>query len=85
MRFLRKCPFTNRVYPPISRSWLGPGRQVSEDIWVTNLNGPSLRRLTFGDTTENFPVWSSDGSRVAYLRSLRGIYAAELTALENPN
>ena len=48
-----------------------------EDIWVTNLNGPSLRRLTFGDTTENFPVWSSDGSRVAYVRSLRGIYAAD--------
>jgi serine/threonine protein kinase/Tol biopolymer transport system component len=49
----------------------------AEDIWMTNLNGPSLRRLTFGDTTENFPVWSSDGSRVAYLRSQRGIYAAD--------
>ena len=44
---------------------------------MTNLNRPSARRLTFGDTSENFPVWSSDGSRVAYLRLLSGIYAAD--------
>jgi Tol biopolymer transport system component len=33
--------------------------------------------LTFGEALENFPVWSSDGSRVAYYRSLGGIYAAD--------
>jgi serine/threonine protein kinase/Tol biopolymer transport system component len=48
-----------------------------QNIWVTNLNRPSARRLTFGDALENFPVWSSDGSRVAYFRSLGGIYAAD--------
>jgi hypothetical protein len=56
---------------------VGTRSSAAEDIWVAGLDRPSLRRLTFGDTTENFPVWSSDGSRVAYLRSQRGIYAAD--------
>ena len=62
---------------PDQSSVVGTRQSGAEDIWVTNLNHPSLRRLTFGDTTENFPVWSSDGSHVAYVRSQRGIYAAD--------
>jgi len=62
---------------PDQSSLVGTRPSGGQNIWVTNLNRPSARRLTFGDALESFPVWSSDGSRVAYFRSLGGIYAAD--------
>ena len=56
---------------------VGTRASGGQDIWVTNLDNSFSGRLTFGDTRENFPVWSSDGSRVAYWSSLSGIYAVD--------
>jgi len=36
------------------------------DIWILDLERGSTSRLTFGDTTYGFPVWSPDGSEVVY-------------------
>jgi len=37
-------------------------------IWLHDLARSSAWRLTFGPTSSQFPVWSPDGSRVAYWR-----------------
>jgi len=37
------------------------------DIWVANRDGTSPRRLTSDPAEENSPVFSPDGSRVAFL------------------
>jgi Tol biopolymer transport system component len=62
---------------PDQSSMVGTRSSGGQDIWVTTLDRPFSRRLTYGDTPENFPVWSSDGSRVAYWSSLGGIHAAD--------
>jgi eukaryotic-like serine/threonine-protein kinase len=41
------------------------------DIWLLDLDRDSVNRLSFG-ANDNFPVWSSDGSRVAWTSSRTG-------------
>ena len=36
------------------------------DIWIQDLTRGTRTRLTFGPTTESFPVWSPDGRRLVY-------------------
>ena len=36
-------------------------------LWVKQLDGDALRRLTEADVGEYFPTWSPDGSRLAYV------------------
>jgi Tol biopolymer transport system component len=43
------------------------------DIWVTDLVRESSERKTFDDNREAFPVWSPDGSRLAFVAN-GGIY-----------
>jgi serine/threonine-protein kinase len=43
----------------------GPGRETS-DLWVTDLDAGSTRRLTDDDGDANDPQWSPDGASVAY-------------------
>jgi len=42
---------------------------VSADLYVWEENGPSLRRLTRSAAQEAGPVWSPDGSRLAFVSS----------------
>jgi len=37
------------------------------DIWLADPDGSDVRRLTNGPETEHGPIWSPDGTRLAYL------------------
>ena len=61
-------PWTPRFSP--DGRWLaygafGAGRNTS-DIWVTDLEGNTTRRLTDDDGDSNDPQWSADGASVSY-------------------
>jgi TolB protein len=46
------------------------------EIYVTNVNGTGLQRLTSNDYEERAPAWSPDGRRIAFMCSLgRSIHA----------
>jgi len=56
---------------------IGSGRGADDEVWVYELAGGGLTRVTFSGG--NFcPIWSSDGSRLAYVSARatnEGIYA----------
>ncbi len=45
------------------------------NIAMADLAGGTSRRLTTGDTTANFPAWSPDGTRIAYLFGTWRLYS----------
>ncbi len=47
----------------------------TQDIWVRDLKRGAASRLTFGDGSEIWPLWSPDGRRIAYAASINGPYA----------
>jgi Tol biopolymer transport system component len=49
----------------------GPGRS-SSDLWVTDVDAGTTRRLTDDDADANDPQWSPDGATVAYSASASG-------------
>jgi Tol biopolymer transport system component len=44
------------------------GRGNTADIWLQELASGVMSRFTFGPGSSTFPVWSPDGSRIAYQR-----------------
>ncbi len=56
---------------------IGSGRGADDEVWIYQLSGGGLTRLTF--STGNFcPIWSGDGRRIAYVSARatnEGIYA----------
>ncbi|HEX4439060.1 MAG TPA: protein kinase [Thermoanaerobaculia bacterium] len=68
---------------------IGPGHGSSDDVWTVDLETGALTRLTIGDGNGNYyPVWSSDGRRIAYTsdRAHQGIWlkSADGTGVEAP-
>ncbi len=59
---------------------LGWGSKEGElpvaDLWVVATDGGSPRRLTSGESNDVSPVWSPDGSMVAFIsdRAASGMY-----------
>ena len=43
------------------------------DIWVMELEGRGRRKVTSGTGSEDFPVWSADGSRLYYSTNTGGV------------
>jgi len=60
-----------RISPDGTRVALDiPG--ANRDIWITNLQRPSLTRLITGPTEDMLPVWSRDGLRVFFASDRTG-------------
>jgi tRNA A-37 threonylcarbamoyl transferase component Bud32 len=61
-------PWTPRFSPDgrrVAYGAFGAGRQTS-DLWVTDLDAGTTRRLTDDDADANDPQWSSDGAALVY-------------------
>lgn len=61
-------PWTPRFSPngtQVAYGAFGNGRQTS-DLWVTDVNAGTTRRLTDDDGDSNDPQWSPDGTMLAY-------------------
>jgi Tol biopolymer transport system component len=39
------------------------------DIWIYDLKGPQVRRLTFDPGIDAMPMWSPEGTRLAFTSS----------------
>ena len=50
----------------------GPDLQGNRDIWLIDLLTGSPTRFTFDPSTELFPVWSPDGSRIVFASDREG-------------
>ncbi len=64
-------PWTPRFSPDgrlVAYGAFGSGRNTS-DLWVTDLDAATTRRLTDDDDDSNDPQWSADGAIVAYSKS----------------
>jgi len=46
---------------------------AESDIWVHDLDRDTLTRLTFGERKDNHPVWSPDGTTVAFASYREGV------------
>jgi hypothetical protein len=67
-------PWTPRFAPDgrrIAYGAFGEGRSTS-DIWITDLDGGTTRRLTNDDADNNDPQWSPDGGTIAYSVNAQG-------------
>jgi serine/threonine-protein kinase len=67
-------PWTPRFSPDgrrVAYGAFGEGRSTS-DLWVTDLDAGTTRRLTDDDGDNNDPQWSADGSSLAYSVSAPG-------------
>ena len=53
---------------------INEGRSSREDIWVRDLVRGVSSRLTFDSTDEIWPVWSPDGTRIAYSSNRSGTF-----------
>jgi Tol biopolymer transport system component len=47
--------------------------ETQADIWILELESRGLRAVTSGAGTENYPVWSPDGSRIYYTTNTGGV------------
>jgi len=44
----------------------GDGQTGNNDLWLSDADGKNPTRLTFTSANDDFPVWSPDGSRIAW-------------------
>jgi Tol biopolymer transport system component len=56
-----------RISPDGRRVGLGIEEGADTQVWAYDLARGTLTRLTFQGTTNDIPVWTPDGKRVAYL------------------
>jgi Tol biopolymer transport system component len=62
----RKFVFAKRVER--AGAQCRPAGRCNDEIYVINVDGTGLRRLTRNAVPEGHPVWSPDGQRIAFVR-----------------
>lgn len=78
-------PWTPRFSPDgrsVAYGAFGVGRRTS-DIWVTDLDAGTTRRITDDDGDSNDPQWSADGASLAYSVGAEGGKDVVLRALRS--
>ena len=64
---MRLSPRSRRTEKKVAFVWAGENNDNS-DIYIRDVNGSSMFRLTTNAAEDFSPVWSPDGNRVAFLR-----------------
>ena len=61
-------PLTARAYqyPRLSPDETRVAIEIEGDIWIWDVSGDALRRLTFDPAPDQFPVWTPDGRRIVF-------------------
>ena len=54
---------------PLGEIVFASDRDGDYDIYVMNSDGSDVRQLTNNDAYDGYPVWSPDGSKIAFLSS----------------
>lgn len=80
----------NPIFPSVSASTSGlivysQGDQLGNShIFIMNWDGTNPRQLTFGDVEDYAPVWSQDGTRIAFTRDFPGeVYDREVFVMNS--
>ena len=55
-----------RISPDGSRLAISIADSGGSDIWIYDLEGETLTRLTFDPAADTFPVWTPDGQRIVF-------------------
>ena len=67
-----------------SRSWSDRVKdQRRGNLWLVNSDGSRLRELTHGNWQDSNPVWSPDGSRIAFISNRDGTNQVHVLWVEN--
>jgi serine/threonine protein kinase/Tol biopolymer transport system component len=66
------CPWLSPEENRVAVQQFDPQTRVG-DIWLLDLLRGTSSRLTFDQSEDYFPIWSPDGSRIAYSKGQRGL------------
>ena len=61
------------IYVPVDPYTTGDPRNLDYEIAVADIAGTSQRRLTDNKDFEHYPVWSPDGSKIAYIAAINPV------------
>ncbi len=77
-------PLGLKVSPKGDRVAISATRRqdLSNDIWVFDLEGDGSAHLTSGAATDDYPIWSPDGSRILFRRSAGFNQDADIFAVD---